>query len=83
MRKISVITLGCSKNTVDSERLINQLQLNDYQIAHNLEEADIIFINTCGFIQAAKEESIETILETAELKKKRKSKKNFCRRMFV
>jgi ribosomal protein S12 methylthiotransferase len=77
MRKISVITLGCSKNTVDSERLINQLQLNDYQIAHNLEEADIIFINTCGFIQAAKEESIETILETAELKKKGKVKKIF------
>ncbi|MDH7604073.1 MAG: 30S ribosomal protein S12 methylthiotransferase RimO [Melioribacter sp.] len=73
--KISVITLGCSKNTVDSERLMNQLKLNHIELTKNLEEADALIINTCGFIEAAKEESINTILEAAELKKEGKIKK--------
>lgn len=67
--KISVITLGCSKNTVDSERLINQLKLNNLEIVDDPQKADTIIINTCGFIEAAKEESINTILEATELKK--------------
>lgn len=67
--KISVITLGCSKNTVDSERLMNQLKLNEFELTDNPNEADAIIINTCGFIEAAKEESINTILEAVELKK--------------
>ena len=73
--KISVITLGCSKNTVDSERLMNQLKLNHIELTKNLEEADALIINTCGFIEAAKEESINTILEAVELKKEGKLKK--------
>lgn len=73
--KISVITLGCSKNTVDSERLMNQLKLNKFDVVHESEDADSIVINTCGFIEAAKEESINTILSAIELKKKGKIKK--------
>ncbi|MGK9477619.1 30S ribosomal protein S12 methylthiotransferase RimO [Melioribacter sp. OK-6-Me] len=73
--KISVITLGCSKNTVDSERLMNQLKINDFELTDNPENADSIIINTCGFIEAAKEESINTILSAIELKKKGQLKK--------
>jgi len=73
--KISVITLGCSKNTVDSERLMNQLKLNHLELTKNLDEADALIINTCGFIEAAKEESINTILEAVELKKEGKIRK--------
>ena len=73
--KIGIITLGCSKNTVDSERLINQLKLNKFEIAGNPEKSDTLIINTCGFIEAAKEESINTILSAVELKKAGKLKK--------
>jgi ribosomal protein S12 methylthiotransferase len=73
--KIGIITLGCSKNTVDSERLINQLKLNNFDISGNPEKSDTIIINTCGFIEAAKEESINTILSAVELKKAGKLKK--------
>jgi len=73
--KIGIITLGCSKNTVDSERLINQLKLNDFTISAEPEKADIVIINTCGFIEAAKEESINTILSAVELKNAGKLKK--------
>ncbi len=68
--KISVITLGCSKNTVDSERLMSQLKLNMFDLIDNPDQADSVVINTCGFIDAAKEESINTILSAVELKKK-------------
>ncbi|MFI5236588.1 MAG: 30S ribosomal protein S12 methylthiotransferase RimO [Ignavibacteriales bacterium] len=60
--KVSVITLGCAKNTVDSERLLRQLQLNNLDLRSNPTEADTVIINTCGFIDAAKEESVNTIL---------------------
>lgn len=73
--KISVITLGCSKNTVDSERLMSQLKLNKFDLTDNPEEADSVIINTCGFIDAAKEESVNTILSAVELKKQGKLKK--------
>ncbi len=73
--KIGIITLGCSKNTVDSERLISQLMLNNFDISSNPEKSDTIIINTCGFIEAAKEESINTILNAVELKKTGKLKK--------
>ncbi|MGK9368826.1 30S ribosomal protein S12 methylthiotransferase RimO [Melioribacter sp. Ez-97] len=73
--KISVITLGCSKNTVDSERLMNQLKINDFELTDNPDNADSVIINTCGFIEAAKEESINTILSAIELKKKGRLKK--------
>lgn len=74
-QKISVITLGCSKNTVDSERLMSQLKLNKFDLTDNPETADSIVINTCGFIDAAKEESVNTILSAIELKKQGKIKK--------
>lgn len=69
---VQLITLGCSKNLVDSEQLMFQLDENNYKVEHNpmdQKPADIIIINTCGFIDRAKEESIETILTYAELKK--------------
>lgn len=70
--KVSVITLGCSKNNVDSERLLNQIKVNKIEIADDANEADIVIINTCGFIEAAKEESINTILNAVALKKEGK-----------
>jgi ribosomal protein S12 methylthiotransferase len=73
--KINVITLGCSKNTVDSERLLNQLRVNNFNITSDADKADTVIINTCGFIEAAKEESIDTILNAVALKKEGKLKK--------
>jgi ribosomal protein S12 methylthiotransferase len=73
--KISVITLGCSKNTVDSERLMNQLKVNRLNLTPDSEEADTVIINTCGFIEAAKKESIDTILNAVSLKEKGKLSK--------
>ena len=74
-RKIEVITLGCSKNVVDSERLIKQFKNNNIEIVTSSDEADSIIINTCGFIEPAKKESIDTILRAIELKKEGKIKK--------
>ncbi len=73
--KVSVITLGCSKNTVDSERLLRQIQLNKIGIVDDPNKAETVIINTCGFIEAAKEESINAILEAVSLKKNGKIKK--------
>lgn len=69
--KINVITLGCSKNLVDSENLITQLRGNDYEVTHEKEESDanIVIVNTCGFIDVAKKESIDTIVEYADIKR--------------
>lgn len=68
--KVNVITLGCSKNLVDSEDLITQLRANDFPVVHDSEEEDanVVIINTCGFIDLAKQESINTILEYAAIK---------------
>lgn len=74
-KKVSVITLGCSKNTVDSERLMRQIELNDIEITDDPNHAETIIINTCGFIEAAKEESINTILSAVAMKNKKKIKK--------
>ena len=73
--KVSVITLGCSKNIVDSERLMNQLKLNKINLTDDPGEAGTVIINTCGFIEAAKRESIDTILKAVKLKKQGKLKK--------
>ncbi len=73
--KINVITLGCSKNTVDSERLMNQIKLNNLILTNDPNNAGTVIINTCGFIEAAKEESINTILNALALKKKGKLNK--------
>jgi ribosomal protein S12 methylthiotransferase len=66
--RLHMITMGCVKNVVDSERLLAQLEANAVEICPSLDGADIAVINTCGFIDAAKEESIRTILETARQK---------------
>lgn len=72
---LNIVTLGCSKNKVDSEHLAALLN-NTYKIVHDSEEkSDVVIINTCGFIGDAKEESIDTILEYAELRKAYKIKK--------
>ena len=72
---LNIVTLGCSKNKVDSEHLAALLN-NTYKIVHDSEEkSDVVIINTCGFIGDAKEESIDTILEYAELRKANKIKK--------
>jgi len=73
--KISVITLGCSKNTVDSERLMRQLKANNFRLQADPNGADTIIINTCGFIEAAKEESVNTILNAIAMKNEGKIKK--------
>jgi len=65
--KINIITLGCSKNIYDSEVLMGQLQANGKDVAHE-EDGNIVVINTCGFIDNAKEESVNTILEFVERK---------------
>ena len=62
---IDLITLGCSKNLVDSEKLIRQLELNGFEVTHDAEDpkGEIAIVNTCGFIGDAKEESINMILQ--------------------
>jgi ribosomal protein S12 methylthiotransferase len=72
--KVNIITLGCSKNMVDSEVLSGQLIANDIDTVHENRKKDhnIVIINTCGFIEKAKEESIQTILDNVELKRKGK-----------
>ena len=68
--KVGFVSLGCSKNLIDTEIVIGQFKKNKYEIENNPEKAEIIVINTCGFITSAKEEAINTILEMAEYKKK-------------
>ena len=71
MKKINLITLGCSKNIVDSERLSSQFAANGYQVLFDSNDASakIVVINTCGFIASAKEESINTIMQFVEAKR--------------
>ena len=68
---VGFVHLGCSKNLVDTEMTIGLFKENGYKIVNKEEEADVLVINTCGFIGPAKEEAINTILEMAEYKKKR------------
>ena len=63
MKKIAIISLGCEKNLVDSENILGLLIKNHYQIVNNKDEADILIINTCGFIESSKRESIDVILD--------------------
>ncbi len=66
---VNIISLGCAKNLVDSEILLGGLHKSDVAVTDNPENADTIIINTCGFLDIAREESIDTILQAAELKK--------------
>ena len=71
---VGFISLGCSKNLIDTENAIGVFKNNKFNIVNNVENAEIIVINTCGFIESAKEEAINTILEMAEYKNKGKCK---------
>ena len=81
--KVFLISLGCAKNLVDSEHMLGLLKSNGLDLAHSIEEAGIAVINTCGFIQAAVEEAIDTILEIVELKKQGKLTKLVVAGCFV
>src|SRR5216110_1677976 len=75
MNKVGFISLGCPKNLVDSEVMMGQLKQHGYQITSDAEDADTVVVNTCGFIDSAKKESIEAILEAARLKTEGKAKR--------
>ena len=75
--KVGFISLGCSKNLVDSERVMGLLKHNGFEFTNHPQDADYLFVNTCGFINSAKEESINTILEMAEYKQDK------CKKLFV
>ncbi|MDE6475433.1 MAG: 30S ribosomal protein S12 methylthiotransferase RimO [Erysipelotrichaceae bacterium] len=75
--KIGFISLGCSKNLVDSEKIMGMLKQNSYEFVNNPDEAEAIIINTCGFINTAKEEGIRTIFEMAKYKEKN------CKKLIV
>lgn len=75
--KIGFISLGCSKNLVDSEKMMGMITSGNHELVHNAAEAEAIIINTCGFINSAKEEAINTIFKMAEYKKEK------CRKLIV
>ena len=74
MPKIGLISLGCAKNLVDSEHMLALLRAAGWEITEDMAEADVGVVNTCGFIEAAKSEAIETILDTAQYKQTGKMK---------
>lgn len=78
MNKVSLVSLGCSKNLIDSEQMLGLLEQAGYSFVENEEDADILIVNTCTFIESAKMESIECILELAQYKKSGK-----CRLLVV
>src|ERR687890_1830287 len=78
MKKVGFISLGCPKNLVDSEVMMGELAREGYEITRDASEADTLVVNTCGFIDAAKKESVEAILEAARLKSEGK-----CTRLVV
>ena len=69
MKKVGMVSLGCAKNRVDSENMLGMLCQKGFEIVSDPAEADVLFVNTCGFIESAKEESIEAIFEMAQYKK--------------
>ena len=73
--KIGMVSLGCPKNQVDAEQMLGVLASSGYEITADQSEADVIVVNTCGFIESAKEESIEAILEAASMKQRGSCKK--------
>src|SRR5215210_3678172 len=78
MKKVRFISLGCPKNLVDSEVMMGRLKQEGYELTSDASEADTLVVNTCGFIDAAKKESVEAILEAARLKSEGK-----CQRLVV
>jgi len=69
MSKIGLLSLGCAKNQVDSEIMLGLIREGGHEIVKKYDEAEVLIVNTCGFISDAKEESINSILELAEYKK--------------
>jgi len=78
--KVGFVSLGCPKNLVDSEVMMGQLVARGHQLTPNPAEADVLVVNTCSFIDPAKKESVETILEMAEYKKSGRARKLICGR---
>lgn len=70
MKKLGVISLGCDKNRVDTEKMLGYLKGSDFEVVDDLNAAEIIIINTCAFIEKARKESIDTILDAIDLKQK-------------
>ena len=70
MYKVGLISLGCAKNLVDSEIILGMLKKSNFEVVNTIEESDVIIVNTCGFIEASKKESIENILDVISYKKK-------------
>src|SRR6476619_3635252 len=68
MKKVGFVSLGCPKNLVDSEVMMGQLAAAGYEITNNADEADTVVVNTCGFIESAKQESIDAIIDATRLK---------------
>ena len=75
MKKVGFVSLGCPKNLVDSEVMMGQLKEAGYEITSHEEDADVVVVNTCGFIESAKQESVEAILEATSLKAVGKAKR--------
>jgi len=75
MKKVGFVSLGCPKNLVDSEVMMGQLSQAGYEITNNAEEAETVVVNTCGFIESAKQESVDAILEATRLKQEGKAKR--------
>jgi ribosomal protein S12 methylthiotransferase len=75
MKKVGFVSLGCPKNLVDSEVMMGQLKQAGYEITNNVGEAETLVVNTCGFIESAKQESVEAILEATKLKSEGKARR--------
>jgi len=78
MTKVGFISLGCPKNLVDSEVMLGHLKLKGFTLTRQMEEAEVLVVNTCGFIDSAKKESIDSILEAAAMKQT-----GACRKLIV
>ncbi|MDG4864782.1 30S ribosomal protein S12 methylthiotransferase RimO, partial [Streptomyces sp. T-3] len=67
-RTVALVTLGCARNEVDSEELAGRLEADGWELVENAEDADVAVVNTCGFVEAAKKDSVDALLEANDLK---------------
>ncbi len=67
-RTVALVTLGCARNEVDSEELAGRLEADGWQLVEDAEDADVAVVNTCGFVEAAKKDSVDALLEANDLK---------------
>ena len=68
MQRVHIVTLGCARNDVDSDEIAARLAADDFELAADPSDADVVVVNTCGFVEAAKKDSIDTILAQADRK---------------